>query len=409
MTSRRKRNWSKTIEESGLRARLYTRPSGATVYFSLVLDGKKIQKSTGLKDRKQAEQYARDVVRIIAERQREGRVSNPTLGQVFAVYFRERAPLLRPDWKQAAETRRDLFEATWGAGQNVEDIGQTHVDRYATVRRSGQLIPTGRAPTENRKARGVRDGTLDADFRWLSSVFNWARKYKTNGRRLLTANPLHDVTWPKEKNIRRPVASHQRFTATLEHVETVDPDGRLGCMLALARYTGRRESAICKLRASDILKTEEHVRDALAAQGMDERKAEYMPYGAIRWRGESDKQGFDEIAPISQRAIEALDDYLHKNPRVGEAWLFPAPRDDAKPIHRRLASRWLEKAQKLAELPSLAGGTWHPYRRLWATERKALPDADVAAAGGWRDTRALKMSYQQSDPATVYAVVEAGQ
>ena len=74
-----------------------------------------------------------------------------------------------------------------------------------------------------------------------------------------------------------------------------------------------------------------------------------------------------------------------------------------------LASRWLLRAEKLAELPKLAAGRWHPYRRLWATERKALPDADVAAAGGWRDTRALRMSYQQADPVTVLQVVEAGE
>jgi hypothetical protein len=32
----------------------------------------------------------------------------------------------------------------------------------------------------------------------------------------------------------------------------------------------------------------------------------------------------------------------------------------------------------------------------------------VAAAGGWRDTRALRLSYQQADPATMKSVVEAG-
>jgi len=401
--------WSKIIEESTIKVRLYTRPGGGSVYYSFQLEGRKVQKSTGLSDRKQAEVYARDVIRIIAERQREGRISNPTLIQVFDLYFRQRAPLLRPDWRQATETRRDLFEAAWGSSQKVEDIGQTHVDRYAAVRRSGGLIPTGREPTENRKARGVRNGTLDADFRWLSSVFNWARKHKTDGRRFLTANPLHDVKWPKETNVRRPVASHQRFLDTLAMVDEVDPAGRLRCMLALARYTGRRESAICQVRVSDILKTARDVQRALAAQGMDERMAEHMPHGAIRWRSDSDKQGYDEIAPLSERAREVVDEYLRSNPRVGEAWLFPSPKDDSKPLHRRLASRWLEKAEKKAELPKLAGGMWHPYRRLWATERKALPDADVAAAGGWRDTRALKMSYQQADAATVFAVVEAGQ
>ena len=95
---------------------------GASVYCSLDLGGRKVQKSTGLKDRKQAEAYARDVVRIIAERQREGRVSNPTLGQVFSIYFRERAPLLRHARRQATEARRALFEAAWGANQRSKTL-----------------------------------------------------------------------------------------------------------------------------------------------------------------------------------------------------------------------------------------------------------------------------------------------
>jgi hypothetical protein len=40
----------------------------------------------------------------------------------------------------------------------------------------------------------------------------------------------------------------------------------------------------------------------------------------------------------------------------------------------------------------------------WPTERKHLPDVDVAAAGGWSDTRALKMSYQHLDELTMYGV-----
>ena len=70
--AKNRKPWSKTIEESTIKVRLYTRPGGASVYYSFKLDGQKVQKSTGLKDRKQAEVYARDVVRIIAERQREG-------------------------------------------------------------------------------------------------------------------------------------------------------------------------------------------------------------------------------------------------------------------------------------------------------------------------------------------------
>jgi hypothetical protein len=62
------------------------------------------------------------------------------------------------------------------------------------------------------------------------------------------------------------------------------------------------------------------------------------------------------------------------------------------------------RAERLAELPKLAGGVWHPYRRLWATERQHLSDVAVAAAGGWKSTKTLKI-YQQVEPAGVLAAV----
>ena len=58
-------------------------------------------------------------------------------------------------------------------------------------------------------------------------------------------------------------------------------------------------------------------------------------------------------------------------------------------------------------LPKLIGGLWHPYRRKWATVRKALPDVDVAQAGGWKGTKAMKLCYQQSTPEGVLAAVMA--
>ena len=65
------------------------------------------------------------------------------------------------------------------------------------------------------------------------------------------------------------------------------------------------------------------------------------------------------------------------------------------------------RAEGRAKLPKLERGRFHPYRRLFATERKHLPDVDVAEAAGWRDLRTMKRSYQQPDPATVLRVVES--
>jgi hypothetical protein len=49
---------------------------------------------------------------------------------------------------------------------------------------------------------------------------------------------------------------------------------------------------------------------------------------------------------------------------------------------------------------------YHAFRRLWATERKAFPVKDVAAAGGWKDISTLIDCYQQPDDETLRAVVE---
>jgi hypothetical protein len=34
-----------------------------------------------------------------------------------------------------------------------------------------------------------------------------------------------------------------------------------------------------------------------------------------------------------------------------------------------------------------------------------MPDVDVAAAGGWKETTSLKRAYQQADQATILSVV----
>ena len=85
--------------------------------------------------------------------------------------------------------------------------------------------------------------------------------------------------------------------------------------------------------------------------------------------------------------------------------VFPAPGDATKPVSRRLAASWLERAEKLAGLEKLNGSLWHAYRRRWATTRKHLPDADVAAAGGWANPNTLRLVYQQADADTMLRVV----
>ena len=67
--------------------------------------------------------------------------------------------------------------------------------------------------------------------------------------------------------------------------------------------------------------------------------------------------------------------------------------------------RRLREAYNRAGLQPLKGGLWHPFRRKWVTERKGMPLKDVAAAGGWKETRTLLASYQQPDDRTLEQVV----
>jgi len=63
------------------------------------------------------------------------------------------------------------------------------------------------------------------------------------------------------------------------------------------------------------------------------------------------------------------------------------------------------RAEKVAGVEPLDGSLWHAYRRKWATERKHLPDVDVANAGGWKTLDTMKLSYQHADAETMFTVV----
>ena len=160
-------------------------------------------------------------------------------------------------------------------------------------------------------------------------------------------------------------------------------------LLDIINGTGRRLSAVCQLRYHDF-------------------RLNVGPHGSIRWPAETDKMGRETVVPVSENVRGALDRILRERPGIGDLPLFPSPEDPSVPMTRHLADKWLRKAEELAGLEPLKGSLWHAYRRKWATERKHLPDVDVAQAGGWKSTHALKASYQQADADTMLRVVEGG-
>jgi hypothetical protein len=91
------------------------------------------------------------------------------------------------------------------------------------------------------------------------------------------------------------------------------------------------------------------------------------------------------VVPAARAKLEELARSRALHPGVGEAQLFPHPRQGRHhggQVTRHLAAYWLKRAYELSRASKPDGSLWHALRRLWATERKALLVKDVAAAGG---------------------------
>ncbi len=395
-----KRRKSHTVKDPGaVSVRVYKR--GDTFWFDVRLDATRRKRTSAhTSDRKVAETRAVELAKAIAEQRGKviTKTDTVTLAEMFRLYhelYRDedgRAP--EGQWKRAGEARTKAFLSAWGGDTPVVSISQTSVGQYCDYRQRAW-----RAKRKDEKAM-LRPGALDCDFRWLASVLNWGTIHKLpDGSRLLARSPLKDCTWAKEKAPQRPIATEGRYLATLQHVDTVDPRGRLRTILAIARHTARRVDAVCNLWASDVLLSPDRIVAALADAGGNVAEADDMPHGALRWRAATDKMDMTRISAISPETRAALERYLAANPRLGDVPLFPADHADGedreRPVSRHTANHWLLRAEGLAGVPKLRRGLWHPYRRLWATERKHLPDVDVAAAGGWSGTKAMKLAYQQ--------------
>jgi hypothetical protein len=399
---RERAGWLREVTESGITVRVFERRPDEPIYREVRLDGKRDRKSLGHRDRRLAVEQAKALAKRLAELRLTGVTGSLTLGQLWAQYQQHRLPHLSPGRQAHVRQHAAFLLAHFGDRFTLDNLSQSHVDGFVSARRAGAL------GAKNRKdgRRAVRDDTIRQNLNWLAAGLAWARGFRVGGRRLLTTDPLEGVSFPREKNVRRPVASEARYRATMAKADEVDPRGRLACLLALARYTGRRINALCSLLASDVLLSEQAVTRALAAAGLDPAIARHMPNGAIRFRRELDKQGYEDVAPLSSAARKALDAYLRTHPRVGDVPMFPKTKRPAEPIRKMDVSLLLRRAEDRANLPHLERGGWHSYRRLYAVERKHLPDVDVARSAGWRDIQTMKRSYQQADPATTLRAIE---
>jgi integrase len=347
------------------------------------------------RDQERAKTYALDQAAKLREGRAEVIEGKTALSRLLAEYLSHRTPRKSEGERESDRRRAGMWLRVLGAGRDPQLISLGEWEQFIDARQSGALGADGGSVRAGGR-QPVRIRTVEEDCLWLRQVLNWGTKWRgASGRYLLRDNPLRGYPVPEEKNPRRPFASTDRYEA-IRRVSDQVLMGRhnarrsyLTELLDIAAGSGRRISAICGLRYEDLRLGE-------------------GPRGWIRWPRDTDKTGRETVTPINALVRAALDRVLAERPGIGRAFLFPSPKNPERHVSKDLASAWLQRAERLAGVPKQDGSLWHAYRRSWVTARKHLPDADVAAAGGWRNLAVLKACYQRPDDAAILAVVEGG-
>ena len=281
----------------------------------------------------------------------------------------------------------------FGADFDVRRMTAREVSEFTVTRRAGGIVYDKDEDGEPVKTGPVRQSSIHSDLSLLRRMLRWAMTQRHSDRqRWLDFNPLDGIRFERERNPRRAVASIERFEATRKAIRELaegaesDEDRtrwtRLDMALFLAEATGRRRGAIVGLRWEDF----------------DFAKA------TVVWRAEHDKKGKQWVVPMPAVFMAEMKQYRQKFGAVAGP-LFPRVKKPSEPMPAELLTQWLAKAEAAAELPKLGGSMWHAYRRKFATERMHHPLKAVADAGGWKDVATLLTCYQQTDDATLLAVM----
>ncbi len=281
----------------------------------------------------------------------------------------------KPKTRREDESLLQCILEFLGEDREVRSVSDSDLERFKQARMRGEWGPS-------RKRVGAR--IVAKHMVALRTMLSWATRQRTaRGEPLLQWNPLSGLRIPVEKNPKRPVETYDRFLKLMEVAGEVD--WRLPLALALAEGTGQRIGSILQLRRSDV-------------------DLDRLPFGRVVFRAENQKTGFAHWVPLSEECRTQVLTHLRKLP-ADEEWLFPAEQKTGAAVHHWVLSKRLREAYERAELDTLPGGLWHPWRRKWATERKDMPLRDVAAAGGWKDPTTLLKCYQQPDEETIQKVV----
>lgn len=393
--------WTRSLGERGTRVRLFQNRRGGVFYRDVYVPGKgRNRKVIGTHDRDEADRLGKKLLAALLEKGELPVTHGPvTIPEVWARYSTTCQAYL----DNSATSRKDrvvrvaILIGHFGRSRDVRTISADDVALYARRRAEGGISYTvlnQHGKRDRRLTPPCKTRSAHADLGALRTMLSWASTvYSPSGGRWLDHNPLQGLRFEQEKNPRRPVATEERYEQTRDATDRLVARAtsererekwiRLKLALLLAVTTGRRRGSIAGLKWEDL--------DFVKSK--------------ITWRAEHDKKGVESVRPMPATVMEELR-LLRTELGALRGLLFPTRRNTEEQVPEEMLSQWLQAAEKEADLPKLPGGVWHPYRRMWASERMGHPIKAVAEAGGWKDVTTLMKCYQHSDEATLLEVME---
>lgn len=446
-SERRVALWSQTVGTKPCSLTVYEQSPGGLLMARVWVPAERRYRKVplGHRDKAKALAWAQEqVADMAAGRASEGLVpgvdATTTVRGLLVLYRVHRLPQKKPAQRQEDSRRIAMWVRLLGE-RAVAGLGAAEWDDFIRRRRSGAIDQHGRAVRNRDEWRAVGDRAIDADLMFLVTVFNWACQFPRPGRSglmLLERNPWggagHGVkrllARPRNRRVKRPVATTTRYDATMAHahaVTTLVPVDAavpgavrrrrlpgyvawaptwLAVLLLVVYHSGRRIAAVCALTRDRLVWNDTPTGRAIVA---------------VRWPPLKDETELDvPVAPVVGAALALhLQRVDALGAAAGLAWgagapVFPAVRELARwqpggalpgPMTRWTARDWLRGAEQAAGLPALDGGCWHPYRRSWAVRRKHLPARDRMYIAGWKDRATMEASYEQPDDASIRRVL----
>lgn len=414
--------WSGSFTAHGKTVRIQQRRAGAT--FERVYGNPESWGSLQTTDKGEAEERGKAFLRALVMAQAEAPkpktdsapapVTPPvpntgglTLGELWSRYS-ESATFSKntEHTKEGDRSRIRALLAGFGEDQLVSRLDGERVTQYLLDRAKGKIAyerpaATAAGGVKWHQAKPVGKRSQEADVRLLKTMVHWALDTcGPDGRYLLDVKPMRGFKAPRETSPERPVASHERYVATMQALyefaeETADAKTKhlwlsIRFALMLVTFTGRRVGAVLKMRWSDV----------------DVSDGKFMEH-ALRFRRENDKKDKLRYIPFVEQLEAIFDEAKRELGGDGDDPIFGQVNDRTKPLAADGVRKRLLEAEARAKQPKLKRGLWHPYRRKWASERRHLPVKDVMEAGGWDDYQTFLHCYTMTTPASLAAVINS--